>query len=65
MVLDYSHPLGLSAQEVDNLVEFLNSLTGSNVDMLISDAFAARVGDVTHYDMYETHSRETKDKPNC
>ncbi len=39
-------PLGLSAQQVDQLVSFLQSLTGDNVDELISDAFAAPVGNV-------------------
>jgi cytochrome c peroxidase len=38
-------PLKLSALEVEDLVAFLESLTGSNVDALISDAFAAPVGD--------------------
>ena len=37
-------PLQLSDQEIDQLVAFLNSLTGDNVDVLISDAFAAPVG---------------------
>lgn len=38
-------PLGLDDGEIDDLVAFLESLTGSNVDALISDAFAAPVGD--------------------
>jgi len=38
-------PLGLSDAEVADLVAFLKSLTGSNVDVLVSDAFAAPVGD--------------------
>lgn len=37
--------LGLTDGEVDALVEFLGSLTGSNVKELVSDAFAAPVGD--------------------
>ena len=44
------HPLGLSGQEVDDLVAFLRSLTGSNVDTLVRDAFAAPVGDITGAD---------------
>lgn len=36
-------PLHLTEQEVSHLVEFLNHLTGSNVDTLISDAFAAGI----------------------
>ena len=39
------HPLGLSDTEVADLVAFLKSLTGSNVEVLVSDAFAAPVGD--------------------
>lgn len=38
-------PLGLSEQESADLVAFLNALTGGNVGKLISDAFAAPVGD--------------------
>ncbi len=37
-------PLGLSDTEIDDLLTFLQSLTGSNVDALISDAFAAPIG---------------------
>ncbi|MGZ8238737.1 MAG: cytochrome c peroxidase [Methylobacter sp.] len=39
-------PLNLSAQEIDELTAFLNALTGSNVQELVSDAFAAPVGEV-------------------
>ncbi len=39
------HPLHLSATEKRELVVFLESLTGSNVDTLVADAFAAPVGD--------------------
>jgi len=39
-------PLGLSEQDVADLVAFLRSLTGSNVSTLVSDAFAAPIGDV-------------------
>lgn len=38
--------LGLTDSEIDDLVAFLESLTGDNVDVLVSDAFAAPVGDV-------------------
>jgi cytochrome c peroxidase len=38
-------PLGLSGMEVAELVAFLESLTGNNVESLVSDAFAAPVGD--------------------
>ena len=37
-------PLGLSESDIDDLVEFLRSLTGSNVDTLVSDAYAAPIG---------------------
>ncbi len=39
-------PLHLSAQEKQDLVAFLQSLTGDNVDQLVADAFAAPVGDL-------------------
>ncbi|MEZ5535678.1 MAG: cytochrome c peroxidase [Thiolinea sp.] len=38
-------PLNLSEQEIGYLLAFLRSLTGSNVDELVADAFAAPVGD--------------------
>lgn len=41
-------PLSLNKEEVNDIVSFLNSLTGSNVDTLISDSFAAPVGDTQH-----------------
>ena len=37
-------PLGLSDAEIDDLLAFLLSLTGGNVDTLVSDAFAAPIG---------------------
>lgn len=37
-------PLGLSDAEIDDLLAFLQSLTGSNVDALVSDAHAAPIG---------------------
>ena len=39
-------PLNLTSVEIDSLLAFLNSLTGSNVDVLIADGFAAPVGDI-------------------
>jgi cytochrome c peroxidase len=39
-------PLGLSADERDDLVSFLEALTGSHVNELVSDAFAAPIGDM-------------------
>ena len=38
-------PLGLSDDEVEALVAFLGSLTGANVELLVSDAYAAPIGD--------------------
>ena len=48
-------PLNLSDSEQDDLVAFLKSLTGSNVDLLVSDAFAAPVGDLTKNDPNWVH----------
>jgi len=40
------HPLGLNELEQSDLVAFLRSLTGDNIDRILSDAFAAPVGNV-------------------
>ena len=37
-------PLDLSDEDMDDLLAFLESLTGENIDTLVSDAFAAPVG---------------------
>ncbi len=37
-------PLGLTDTEISDLLTFLQSLTGSNVDDLVTDAFAAPIG---------------------
>lgn len=37
-------PLGLSDSEIEDLLAFLMTLTGSNVDALVSDAHAAPIG---------------------
>ncbi len=37
-------PLGLNDREIDDLLAFLQSLTGSNVDALVADAHAAPIG---------------------
>ena len=39
-------PLNLKETEISDLVEFLKSLTGSNVNQLVSDAYAAPIGDL-------------------
>lgn len=38
-------PLGLTDRNIDDLVAFLDALTGASVDALVGDAFAAPVGD--------------------
>ena len=37
-------PLGLDDREIEDLLDFLRSLTGSNVDALVADAHAAPIG---------------------
>ncbi len=51
-------PLDLTEQDQSDLVAFLKSLTGSNVDTLVSDAFAAPIGDLTHKDPNWAHGVE-------
>jgi cytochrome c peroxidase len=41
-------PLGLSERERRDLVAFLESLTGGDVEQLVADAFAAPIGDARH-----------------
>ena len=38
------HPLDLTDGDMDDLLAFLNALTGDNIDTLVSDAFAAPIG---------------------
>ncbi len=38
-------PLHLSKKEISDVVDFLKSLTGSNVNRLVSDAYSAPIGD--------------------
>jgi len=38
-------PLALDAGDVDDLLAFLDSLTGSDVEALVLDAFAAPIGE--------------------
>ena len=42
-------PLGLTDEESSDLITFLKTLTGDNIEEVISDAFATPVGD-TNYD---------------
>jgi cytochrome c peroxidase len=53
-------PLHLSEQEKQALVAFLHTLTGSNVDTLVADAFAAPVGDVGKGDPSWVHGTEVE-----
>jgi len=39
-------PLNLSDQEIDELTEFLSTLTGDNIKTLVDDAFAAPIGEI-------------------
>ena len=48
-------PLKLTRQEKSDLVTFMKTLTGDNVDSLVSDAFAAPVGDLRKQDPDWTH----------
>lgn len=48
-------PLGLSPQEKADLLELLRGLTGSGVDLLVSDAFAATIGDLRRSDPHWAH----------
>ncbi|MET0052769.1 MAG: cytochrome c peroxidase [Candidatus Thiodiazotropha sp.] len=54
------HPLPLSETEKNDLLAFLESLTGSNVDTLVADAFAAPVGDVGKGDPSWVHGTDVE-----
>jgi len=51
-------PLGLTNEEMDDVVEFLKSLTGSNIGILVADAFAAPIGDLTKDDPNWAHDNK-------
>ncbi|MCU7851429.1 MAG: SCO family protein [Candidatus Thiodiazotropha sp. (ex Monitilora ramsayi)] len=53
-------PLNLSKIEKADLVSFLMSLTGSNVDALVADAFAAPIGDIGKGDPSWVHGTEVE-----
>ena len=53
-------PLNLTSQEKQDLVKFLESLTGSNVDALVADAFAAPIGDIKKGDPNWVHGSEVE-----
>ena len=54
-------PLGLNDEEIDDLVAFMRSLTGDNVDTIVADAFAAPVGDITVDDPNWAHEATAYD----
>ena len=47
--------LNFNSQEKTDLLAFLNSLTGSNVPLLVADGFAAPVGNLTAEDPHWSH----------
>ncbi|NNC67304.1 MAG: c-type cytochrome [Gammaproteobacteria bacterium] len=53
-------PLGLTDQEMDDVVAFMMSLTGSNVGTLVADAFAAPIGDISKDDPNWAHEKNIK-----
>lgn len=53
-------PLDLDQQERQDLVRFLESLTGSNVDSLVADAFAAPIGDIKKGDPSWVHGSDVE-----
>ena len=53
-------PLNLAARDKQDLVRFLESLTGSNVDALVADAFAAPIGDIRKGDPSWVHGSEVE-----
>ncbi len=53
-------PLHLTNVEIDNLIAFLESLTGGNVPVLVADAFAAPIGDLGTDDPNWAHENKLK-----
>ena len=53
-------PLSLSENEVENIVEFLKTLTGSNVNELILDAKAEPIGEISLEDPNWFHENKPK-----
>ena len=53
-------PLNLTELEVDQLVEFMKTLTGSNINTLILDAKAAPVGEISLSDPNWFHENKPK-----
>ena len=53
-------PLNLTEKEIDDIVEFLKTLTGSNLDELILDAHAAPIGELSLDDPNWIHKNKPK-----
>ena len=53
-------PLNLTDSEKEDLLAFLQSLTGGNISTLVADAFAAPVGDISKDDPNWTHENKLK-----
>ena len=53
-------PLNLSENEMNNIVDFLKTLTGSNVNELILDAKAAPIGEISLNDPNWFHENKPK-----
>ncbi len=53
-------PLDLTDKEIEQLIAFMNSLTGDNVETLVADAFAAPIGDLRQEDPNWAHDTELK-----
>jgi len=53
-------PLNLSENEVNHIVDFLKTLTGSNVNELILDAKAAPIGEISLSDPNWFHENKPK-----
>ncbi len=51
-------PLNLTEQEIDQIVAFLRSLTGDNIQTIVADAFAAPIGDLRKEDPNWAHETE-------
>ena len=51
-------PLNLTDTEIDDLAAFLKSLTGGNVSILVEDAFAAPIGDISADDPNWAHENK-------
>ena len=50
-------PLGLNSKEKQMLIDFLHTLNGDNIETLVSDAFAAPVGELSADDPFWANQR--------